>query len=741
VDEECGNGTDDNCDGQVDEWCWLGPSGGGGPPPGPDGPKPPPPPPPPKRGTAGCDPILIATRSAATEPFTDFSVTATTALSIVRSYSSADASVLGTGAPGLFGRGWHHAWEARVTCDGEVCTLVRGTAAGLRFGLSGTALSPDGAEEWEIYGAYGDAAIRYDAPGALVRRPGGEWIHFAPDGSEQRFATVCDACGPADAGAPRCLDARDGGWARLVRAADAAGNGVTVSYDRPGGLLLGLRDDLGHELELRGEDACWVERAGELRYDGDAVAFYGYDGEDLVSVTDRDGSVLRGYVYVPGSEGRLVAVLDEAGTSVTEFAYDALWRATGIVDAGSDVQVDYEAPGGVGMTEHFQGPGGPTASTSVRALDASGAVTSVSDGCSCGPPATFTWTDRRLTCSVDAEGMAEGRVYDGDGRMTRRVRYAGSCPLPAVIPAPFEEQGWEYGLTRWVAQGVALPLDGVTRTWRRSAWTGTFEEVFDRDPAPESYDPPGYACQEGALPAGSAVCRRVEKGYAFRPNVVVERHATFYSYDARGRLVRTIGPVNLDFPSASDVTPLEERSYWPEWETLARRGRLRELRRYPLPNGAPLVTSYDYDAFGVYQVKAPDGALTTFVKDGRGRIRFTLSAAGVRETRYHDGERPRLTLEPTGAALGGPGGARGDAEGALVGGAGVRRGGERDPDDAAGLRRGGGLGAGAGLRRAAARGPGGAPGGRSAAAHVELVGDGPARGDDGRGGAGHAVHV
>jgi hypothetical protein len=41
-----------------------------------------------------------------------------------------------------------------------------------------------------------------------------------------------------------------------VKYVDARGSGVSVSYDRPGGLLLGLADDLGHALELRGEDAC-----------------------------------------------------------------------------------------------------------------------------------------------------------------------------------------------------------------------------------------------------------------------------------------------------------------------------------------------------------------------------------------------------------------------------------------------------------------------------------------------------
>jgi hypothetical protein len=95
----------------------------------------------------------------------------------------------------------------------------------------------------------------------------------------------------------------------------------------------------------------------------------------------------------------------------------------------------------------------------------------------------------------------------------------------------------------------------------------------------------------------------VRSGYV-RPTwtLSLERHATFFSYDDHGRLTRKIGPVNLDNPSPSDVTPVEELSYWPDSETLARRGRLHEVRRYPSPSAPPHVTTYDYDSFGVYRV-------------------------------------------------------------------------------------------------------------------------------------------
>jgi hypothetical protein len=129
--------------------------------------------------------------------------------------------------------------------------VALGGTAGFQFEDDGrTAVSLSGSETWQVFEPRGA-----DNHAVLVRRPGGEWRLFLPDGRELHFGTACDACG--DPGLdPHCRDPLLGGKARLVKYVDARGSGVSVSYDRPGGLLLGLADDLGHALELRGEDAC-----------------------------------------------------------------------------------------------------------------------------------------------------------------------------------------------------------------------------------------------------------------------------------------------------------------------------------------------------------------------------------------------------------------------------------------------------------------------------------------------------
>jgi RHS repeat-associated protein len=134
--------------------------------------------------------------------------------------------------------------------------------------------------------------------------------------------------------------------------------------------------------------------------------------------------------------------------------------------------------------------------------------------------------------------------------------------------------------------------------------------------------------------------------------VIVERRVTLFSYDARGRLVRTLGPIDVDSPAPSDVVPVEERSYWPDGETLARRGRLQQVKMYPAPGSTPLVTSYDYDAFGPYLITYPDGGTMLTVRDGRGRPTVVVQPGGaISQTRYYDGHSPRIQILPTGAAL------------------------------------------------------------------------------------------
>ncbi len=612
---------------------------------------------------AGDDPILIGSRAAVTEPYTDFSVERISRLSLTRTYNSSDLDLKVGGTGGIFANAWHHDWEAHLTCTGDICTVARGTLSGFKFALSGTALSPDGSETWNVYGAYAPFPYKTPHRNVLVERPSGEWIVFLTDGRELHFA---QACSPCDGGSsPYCTAASSGGRARLTKVVDLAGNAVTVSYQPENGVLLRLTDDLGHSLEARNPVACPGPRyAKELRYDGVTVATYTYAGNLLASAVDADAKTLRSYVHqnVAGHPWpRVSGVRDESGTLIAEFSYDPQGRAIGVVDGRSSVGVAYSADGLlVTMTEYFRGPNGETAITSSRTLDYFGRVVAMTGPSSMGAGGALQWTeDGRLQCSVSDEGQVKFQEYDAAGRVIHTVEYAGQgCSVPDPLPADAREEWREYGVAKTVAPGVTLGLDTVTKIFRRSGVnpSGYSWEEYDHDAAPALGDPAGYTCHQAPLPEGSVMCRQISAGYVDGSSgAVLERHATFFSYDARGRLVRTYGPIDLDHPGANDVPPLEERVYWGDGESSARQGRLRELRVYASPSAAPLVTSYDYDLFGVFLTVAPDGTATTIVKDGRGRPIHVIvtgrgGSASHREIRYHDGMKPRLRIFGTGAS-------------------------------------------------------------------------------------------
>ncbi len=630
LNEICGDGKDDDCDGQVDEDCRASKESG----------------PTPCCGcVVGSDPILLTNRAAVTTPFADFAVSVVSRLSLTRTWNSLDAAYFG-GPVGQLGSGWHHEWEATLTCSGTSCTVARGASEGLRFERAETATSLDGLETWQLYRpAAGDVteARRH----LLAQRPGGAWIVFMADGSSLHFATACDACGAPD---EFCTAPELGGKARLVKVTDAQGNGILLSRAVGTGILLGLADDLGHTLELRSATACADGLARELVYDGVRVATYEYEGVDLVRVTDADGAVLRAYWYDSGGLGLLRGIQDEAGLPIVEFAYDGNGDAIGIVDETTTATVDYSAAGVATVSESY---GGGLASSGTRVFDASGNLASISEGCSCGGIRTFTYQGKDLQCATDAAGDYTFYGRDALGRVTRRARYPSTvgytCPPQTDAHLQtYEDESFWFGVTREIAAGVSMSLDIQTAKLRTTGyldeWVG---EQRDYSPAPNEIDPAGYECAEAPLPAGAVMCRRVENGaiYSSTGARSLERHATFYSYDGRGRVTRVIGPVNLGQSSASDVAPVEERSYWPDSESLARRGRLAEIRRYPSPTAAPHATTFDYDMFGLYQSWQPDGSFTTWMKDGRGRVTHVLESDGrTSETRYHDGEKPRLRI-------------------------------------------------------------------------------------------------
>jgi RHS repeat-associated protein len=657
------DGKDNNCDGNTDEDCEPPRCDGGScSDPARDA-----------GAQGGKDPILLGWKNVITLPYTDFEATAVTRLSMRRTYNSNDGMMFGD-LPPIFGTGWRHEWEAALSCEEDRCTVGRGGRSGLEFTKAETALSVDGAETLQMYRPATQGRSRSQR-NLLVRRPSGEWILHESDGATLHFESVCDPSCPSGCGGPSCADTiracappESGGIARLVKRVDPQGNAVHVRYAPGESVLIGLSDDLGHLLEVRSDGAC-QQKARRLFYDGFHVASYTYgliddgfgglaEGPALEAVRDVDERAMRTYAYqwvilpprgnvlIDVAVPFLTGVFDEAGGLNVEFAYGENMRATGISDDVTTMTIAYGDDDVATVTESF----GAGTSTCRKTFDAKGTLLSVTDGCSDGPARSFTYSGGEPVCTRDAVGNVTYDGRDALGRTVRHARYSGSttCPPPATLGGSFEDETRTYGVTKQVAQGVGLELDNVASVSRRSSFSsGWTSESWDYEPGWKSIDPVGYECAEAPLPAGAVVCRQIESGYirSSTGGALLERHATFYSHDGRGRVTRVIGPINLDYPSATDVVPVEERIYWPDDEPLARRGRLAEIRRYASPTTPALADTFDYDAFGLYRWWQPDGAAHTYLKDGRGRTQYVLRADGrAAEVRYHDGEKPRLVI-------------------------------------------------------------------------------------------------
>ena len=81
-----------------------------------------------------------------------------------------------------------------------------------------------------------------------------------------------------------------------------------------------------------------------------------------------------------------------------------------------------------------------------------------------------------------------------------------------------------------------------------------------------------------------------------------------------------------------------------------RSGHAGHLVRETKGNGT--ATTYDYDAFGPFQITQPNGGVTIIIKDARGRPIASIGPDGqTRQARYHDGLDVRVEILPSGAAV------------------------------------------------------------------------------------------
>jgi len=646
----------------------------------------------------GYDPIQLPLRSATTLPFTDFEVTSLRALGVTRAYSSSDVMV--GNAAGIFGLGWHHNWETTLTCsnNGTSCSVATGAGGTMKFAAQPSTVVGVGAFSGEALVLYKRTEPTNRAAGGnnlMVRRPNGEFILFQLDGGELHFVQ------PAVCGS--CMDASFNGSRRLTRDVDPAGRGLQLDFSVSGKILT-VTDDLGNMLSLSPSATC-PSRAGALSYragtDGVESVYvtYTYDTTCQVlktvvpsNLTAAPGhsAQLRAYDYQSTPRpGLLTTVHNEFNDPVTVFGYDSsTGYATSLLDAQSSLTVTYPQPnqdlvvsayandsstvlstrGAAGKatlvktTASFQGPADPT-------IAGSGVATSTIHG--------PVWDGQYLVCAEQEIG-AWARHFQRD--VQERVTFLADYPTATCASAPWTSKApirswkFEYSIVKPIAQGVTLGLSMATKTSQGSvfaaqlaqaAGSGTSPDAFqtsetlDYDPTSKVGDPPGYSCGTTGLPVGGLVCRKIVDGYTYDASgaPTLQRLGTFYSYDARGRLIRSMGPLYIvGQPPAGNVDPVEERTYWPDDDPdPMKRGRLNQIKRWAggWPTAQALTTSFAaYDVFGPTRVQDPAGGTTIYTRaGGAGRVtRIDTPDGRHTSTRYYDGNLPRLLLLNGGSA-------------------------------------------------------------------------------------------
>jgi RHS repeat-associated protein len=646
----------------------------------------------------GYDPIQLPLKSATTLPFTDFEVTVLRPLGVTRTYSSSD--VMAGSAAGIFGLGWHDNWEPALTCsaNGANCTVDTGAGGTMKF-VQASTVAGAGALSGEMLVLYNRTEPTNLAPGGnniMVRRPNGEFILFQLDGSELHFAqpAVCRSC----------MDASFNGTLRLTRDVDPMGRGVQLDFT-VNGRLLTVTDDLGNMLSLSPSATC-PGRAGALSYragtDGVESEYvtYAYDStcQLLKTVVPSNfaaapgkSAQLRAYDYqsVP-KPGLLTTVYNEFNDPVTVFGYGSVsGNATSLLDANSSLSVTYPQPNQDQVVSAY----GNDSWTLLSTRGAAGKATSlastrkgwgphdptiVNSGIAGSGTRTQVWDGQYLVCAENETQTSSSRYFQRDEqkRVTFQADYLGhSCSsAPWTSQAPLRSWTFAYGIVKQIAQGVTLALSMTTKTSQMSVFAaqlaqaagggtlpGAFQtsETLDYDPTPKPGDPAGYSCGTSDLPVGGLVCRKIVDGYTNDANGVptLQRLGTFFSYDARGRLVRSVGPLYMvGQPPDGNVDPVEEWTYWPDNDPdPMKRGRLHQVKSWPSgwPTAQALTTSFEtYDVFGPTQVQDPAGGITVYTRAGSaGRVtRIDTPDKRHTSTRYYDGNLPRLLLLNGGSA-------------------------------------------------------------------------------------------
>jgi len=531
----------------------------------------------------------------------------------VRTYNSQDAYYGRPASSGLFGPGWSHSYESRLSFPTSFRGVVLSQSNGVpiyytdpeddgsyhaylplteqsrvvRSGDSYTRFLLDGGRE--VYDAAGRLIEQVDAFGgvtqleyeggrlARVRAPGGRALSFSY-GSEEIYLS-----GPEGVVATYRFEV-----GRLDRVDYPDGSGFRYTYDDKGQLLVML-DATGRVVERHSyvEGKAVTSEIGEGQ---ERFTFQYEPGRTVVTDPLGNESVYEfAQIHEDKVLTRVTGPCSVCGGSgqVREWTYDALARVVTFTDGpGHVTRYTYDAQGNV-LTE--TNPANETTTFTYDAqahvlsrLDPDGALTTFTYG----PFGILTMTDplqRTTTVEYDARGLRRSVRDAADGLFTFGYNELGDLtsvtdPLGRSVRYEYDEMGRRVLMSDSMGNRSRFSYDARGRLQKVTRGDGSVVEI--------TYDAAG---------------RRASVSDATGAR-------TSYIYDGAGRLERIVDPLNglmtLGYDSMSNVTSFTD------------------------PRGH--VTRFEYDGFGrVRRITYPDNADETFLYDIAGHLESHTDRKGT----------------------------------------------------------------------------------------------------------------
>lgn len=352
---------------------------------------------------------------------------------------------------------------------------------------------------------------------------------------------------------------------RLVAETDRAGKTTTYGYDANGDLET-ITGPFGHALTLIHDANGWL---ATLIDPAGGVYAYGYDvNGNLTQVTYPDTTVRIYHYEDTAYPNHLTGITDENGDRFATYAYDANGNAISTEHAGgqerftlaydSDTQTTVTDAGTQQVMTFGDNLGVRNLLTNINQTDGKGA-TQIFDA------------NNNLTRRIDEEGRITDFAYNADNQRISMTEAVGTS----------EQRTTNF---TYVSDDIDLP----TVVSMPSVVTGQKQVTTTYD----ANNNPIQITQSGFAPAGTPVSRTIT-----------------LQYNSLGQVAQIDG-------SRTDVSDVITLIYY-DCNTGIECGQLQSVT-----NALGHITTFDtYDAHGrVTQLTDPNGVVTTFTYDPRGRV-------------------------------------------------------------------------------------------------------------------------